>query len=225
MLLINDHTLKIQRHRQGTQQWSHFHMGSNAAFSPQSFKFVTVSQTGSKALCTNVRQFVILHTIKHNEMNSELSRYVSSDIPTVQTVKSLASNHTSWLFINTSSCYKCDICRLTQDEWEKTCVGGQLLNSLPLRQKSHYYRDWKKNSTREREVKFWGFTVCATVSCAVVAVGVCMSINTYLKQCSLGRSLSVDASLFIPWSPIQFSDRLETSRGKNKLSFTRAVCK
>lgn len=43
------------------------HTCANAVFSPQSFNFLTVSQTGAEALCTNICQFVILHTIKQKK--------------------------------------------------------------------------------------------------------------------------------------------------------------
>lgn len=51
----------------------------------------------------------------------------------------------------------------------------------------------------------------------------CVLLIIYLKQCSLGRSLSVVASFFTPWSPIQFSDRLETRKTEHTLGSTHML--
>lgn len=60
-------------------------------------------------------------------------------------------------------------------------MAGQLLNSLPLHQKSHYCKDWKKKQ-REREVKTCGFTVQAILSVVVHICCVCVSMLCTLNS-------------------------------------------
>lgn len=96
----------------------------------------------------------LLYITLSNRVTSVQNWPASSDICTwsISSLHFIRFSTNVWIF------YVC--CRLTPTVWERTCVGGQQLDSLPLRQKSHYYRDWKQHRKKEGSEIQWVYSMC-----------------------------------------------------------------